>query len=149
MMFVPHRKHAYRPPWPVTGIALLCFKIQKADAGVNATDLYQQGFHLGSRSQHWPAGAVFLSRNIILNFAKAAFLSYPFPFIFRRIASKVWMYRSICQHQTHNLKKHATFRLQHSEETNNLHTGNCKMWGFHGGDYEELCLLGCYAVWLL
>jgi hypothetical protein len=20
---------------------------------------------------------------------------------------------------------------------------------FHGGDYEEWCLLGCYAVWLL
>jgi hypothetical protein len=25
----------------------------------------------------------------------------------------------------------------------------CKIWGFHGGDYEECCLLGCYAVWLL
>jgi hypothetical protein len=25
----------------------------------------------------------------------------------------------------------------------------CKIWGFHGGDYEEWCLLGCYAVWLL
>jgi hypothetical protein len=25
----------------------------------------------------------------------------------------------------------------------------CKIWGFHGGDYEELCLLGCYAVWFL
>jgi hypothetical protein len=24
-----------------------------------------------------------------------------------------------------------------------------KIWGFHGGDYEEWCLLGCYAVWLL
>jgi hypothetical protein len=24
----------------------------------------------------------------------------------------------------------------------------CKIWGFHGGDYEEWCLLGCYAVWL-
>jgi hypothetical protein len=22
-----------------------------------------------------------------------------------------------------------------------------KIWGFHGGDYEERCLLGCYAVW--
>jgi hypothetical protein len=22
----------------------------------------------------------------------------------------------------------------------------CKIWGFHGGDYEEWCLLGCYAV---
>jgi hypothetical protein len=21
----------------------------------------------------------------------------------------------------------------------------CKIWGFHGGDYEEWCLLGCYA----
>jgi hypothetical protein len=25
----------------------------------------------------------------------------------------------------------------------------CKIWGFHGGDYEQLRLLGCYAVWLL
>jgi hypothetical protein len=25
----------------------------------------------------------------------------------------------------------------------------CTIWGFHGGDYEEWCLLGCYAVWLL
>jgi hypothetical protein len=24
-----------------------------------------------------------------------------------------------------------------------------KTWGFHGGVYEEWCLLGCYAVWLL
>jgi hypothetical protein len=24
-----------------------------------------------------------------------------------------------------------------------------KIWGFHGGDFEEWCLLGCYAVWLL
>jgi hypothetical protein len=25
----------------------------------------------------------------------------------------------------------------------------CKIWCFHGCDYEEWCLLGCYAVWLL
>jgi hypothetical protein len=25
----------------------------------------------------------------------------------------------------------------------------CKIWGFHGSDYEEWCLLGCYAMWLL
>jgi hypothetical protein len=24
-----------------------------------------------------------------------------------------------------------------------------KILGFHGGDYEEWCLLGCYTVWLL
>jgi hypothetical protein len=24
-----------------------------------------------------------------------------------------------------------------------------KICGFHGGDYEECCLLGCCAVWLL
>jgi hypothetical protein len=24
----------------------------------------------------------------------------------------------------------------------------CKIWGFDGGDYEEWCLLGCYAMWL-
>jgi hypothetical protein len=25
----------------------------------------------------------------------------------------------------------------------------CKIWGFHGGDYKEWCLLGCYVLWLL
>jgi hypothetical protein len=25
----------------------------------------------------------------------------------------------------------------------------CKNWGFHGGDYAEWCLLGCYSVWLM
>jgi hypothetical protein len=25
----------------------------------------------------------------------------------------------------------------------------CKIWGFHGGDSEEWCILGCYALWLL
>jgi hypothetical protein len=25
----------------------------------------------------------------------------------------------------------------------------CKIWGFHGGDYEERSLLECYAMWLL
>jgi hypothetical protein len=25
----------------------------------------------------------------------------------------------------------------------------CKIWGLHGGDYEEWRLLGCYAMWLL
>jgi hypothetical protein len=29
------------------------------------------------------------------------------------------------------------------------HLVQSKIWGFHGGDYEEWCLLGCYAVWLL
>jgi hypothetical protein len=24
-----------------------------------------------------------------------------------------------------------------------------KIWGFHGGEYEEWCLLGFYAVWFL
>jgi hypothetical protein len=24
----------------------------------------------------------------------------------------------------------------------------CKILGFHGGDYEECCLLGCEAMWL-
>jgi hypothetical protein len=25
----------------------------------------------------------------------------------------------------------------------------CKIRGFHGGDYEEFRVLGCYTVWLL
>jgi hypothetical protein len=23
----------------------------------------------------------------------------------------------------------------------------CTIWSFHGGDYEEWCLLGCYTVY--
>jgi hypothetical protein len=30
-----------------------------------------------------------------------------------------------------------------------LNTALCKILVFHGGDYEECCLLGCYTVWLL
>jgi hypothetical protein len=29
------------------------------------------------------------------------------------------------------------------------HKISCKILGFHGGDYEDWCLLGCYALWLL
>jgi hypothetical protein len=36
-------------------------------------------------------------------------------------------------------------RRQHK----NTHIAQDKIWGFHGGDYEEWCLLGCYAVWFL
>jgi hypothetical protein len=25
----------------------------------------------------------------------------------------------------------------------------CRIWGFHGSNYEEWRLLGCYAMWLL
>jgi hypothetical protein len=42
------------------------------------------------------------------------------------------------------LKKEAA----HSSK-NGKYLSGCKIWGFHGGDYEEWCLLGCYAVWLL
>jgi hypothetical protein len=42
-----------------------------------------------------------------------------------------------------------------SEETYDVsvtepsHLMLCKIWGFHGADYEECRLLGCYVVWLL
>jgi hypothetical protein len=32
---------------------------------------------------------------------------------------------------------------------NRKQTRKCKICGFHGGDYEERCLLECYAMWLL
>jgi hypothetical protein len=31
----------------------------------------------------------------------------------------------------------------------NLQQHHCKICGFHGGHYEEWCLLGCYAAWTL
>jgi hypothetical protein len=42
-----------------------------------------------------------------------------------------------------------------SQETHYLSTTEssqlilCKIRGYHGGDYEECRLLGCYVVWLL
>jgi hypothetical protein len=38
-----------------------------------------------------------------------------------------------------------TMMLTDSDKIGNF----SKIWGFHGGDYEEWCLLGCYAVWFL
>jgi hypothetical protein len=37
-----------------------------------------------------------------------------------------------------NMKIHKTFQYT-----------CCKIWGFHGGDYEECLLLGCDVLWLL
>jgi hypothetical protein len=39
-------------------------------------------------------------------------------------------------------------KLQHGDMNQSLKI-KCKIWGFHGGDYEEWCPLTCYAVWLL
>jgi hypothetical protein len=36
-----------------------------------------------------------------------------------------------------------------AQNKDEIKTFLCKICGFHGGDYEELCLLGCCAVWLL
>jgi hypothetical protein len=32
---------------------------------------------------------------------------------------------------------------------NNIFYKPCKIWGFHGSDYEKWRLLGCYSVWFL
>jgi hypothetical protein len=37
----------------------------------------------------------------------------------------------------------------HKDRSGRCKVEKFKIWGFHGGDYEEWCLLGCYAVWLL
>jgi hypothetical protein len=39
------------------------------------------------------------------------------------------------------------WRKLHNEELHDLYLSRIP--GLHGGDYEEWCLLGCYAVWLL
>jgi hypothetical protein len=41
-------------------------------------------------------------------------------------------------------RKHITSSLQTP-----VYISLYKIWGFPGGDYEECCLLGCDAVWLL
>jgi hypothetical protein len=61
--------------------------------------------------------------------------------------------RALLQDQTvSHLKRQKTMLLSflHSysvRPVKNLQP--CKVWGFHGGDYEECRLLGCYALWLL
>jgi hypothetical protein len=45
------------------------------------------------------------------------------------------------------LRSVPTWIREHFSDGNISHC--CKIWGFHGDDYEEWCLLGCYAVWLL
>jgi hypothetical protein len=43
--------------------------------------------------------------------------------------------------------EHSNYTLHSALFSNTISL--CKIWGFHGGDYEEYRLLGCYAVWLL
>jgi hypothetical protein len=49
--------------------------------------------------------------------------------------------------------RHENLKSYMEEDISNYHDWPIyllrKIWGFHGGDYEEWCLLGCYAVWLL
>jgi hypothetical protein len=52
---------------------------------------------------------------------------------------KVW--NLICALRVSNWLKTCFLLVNHSIA--------CKIWGFHGGDYEECCLLGCCAMWLL
>jgi hypothetical protein len=40
-------------------------------------------------------------------------------------------------------------RKHHVSATESGRLMLCKILSFHGGDYEECRLLGCYAVWLL
>jgi hypothetical protein len=42
-----------------------------------------------------------------------------------------------------------SYKLVDQVSVDDRQGGFCKIWGFHGGDYEEWFLLGCYAVWLL
>jgi hypothetical protein len=39
--------------------------------------------------------------------------------------------------------------VQYTDFVISIQTFKRKIWRFHDGDYEEWCLLGCYAVWLL
>jgi hypothetical protein len=48
---------------------------------------------------------------------------------------------------TYTLHMSIKYYLQISTYKHSCET--CKIRGFHGSDYEEWCLLGCYAVWLL
>jgi hypothetical protein len=52
MMFMSHRKHAYKPPWPVTGIALLF--------------LYVDDVHTSQEAHLWTSAACYVYVGIVL-----------------------------------------------------------------------------------
>jgi hypothetical protein len=59
--------------------------------------------------------------------------------------SYVWLSKEIVHVTAAVIHKIYVFWFE-CRESENLF---CKISGFHGGDYEELRLLGCYAVWFL
>jgi hypothetical protein len=53
----------------------------------------------------------------------------------------------ICVHCAPHDQFRVTEQRRCSTHGNEMNTN--KIWGFHGGDYEQWRLPGCYAVWLL
>jgi hypothetical protein len=57
----------------------------------------------------------------------------------------IWVTSEVVQQQQSVHKNPAIFW----QTLKSKQTEFCKNWGFHGSDYEEYSLLGCYAIWLL
>jgi hypothetical protein len=51
----------------------------------------------------------------------------------------------ICDIKTHVRTSQETHYVSGTESSRSM---LCKIWGFHGDDYEECRLVGCWAVWL-
>jgi hypothetical protein len=56
--------------------------------------------------------------------------------------SRITLFSSSLVHTCSGAAVFAVWKQQHWRH-------QCETWGFHGGHYEQWCLLGCYVVWLL
>jgi hypothetical protein len=64
----------------------------------------------------------------------------------------MWRRVAIVKNRSFGEMYHVHRRGEKNQRASNNISSNYakrKIWGFHGGDYEEWRLLGCYAVWLL
>jgi hypothetical protein len=140
LKFVPHRRH--RSPLPVTGIAFTFFT-----------------------STCYPFCTCRCKKCIVfsrLDFLLTLFISLFHASLLSHLGISLiavlfvrWVFDCVIPLDTPVLPSTVTRPNQCIHFWDSWHILNsnvvsdCKIWGFHDGDYEEWCLLGCYAVWLL
>jgi hypothetical protein len=165
MMFVPHWKHTH--PRSVTEIAILTFKqvnivirlwirTQKVLASNFAKETGFPDRDVSGFSQSTQTNAVVMPRLIRYRIGPNSFqLLFNSSTIRSYIA---WDAVTVIKWTTtYHVVKSAKLisKILYTIQLNEMLKGlrwrimARKIWGFHGGDYEECRLLRCYAAWLL
>jgi hypothetical protein len=62
----------------------------------------------------------------------------------QRVTESIWEDRTLVCNWV-GKDRHVSATWSSLLVTTSTKPGLCKIWGFHGGDYEEWCLLGCYT----